>query len=547
MLLDITRKETETRILEEAYDFSASYMAVHTLTDHIASRPESVTKKTVHALISLLTSRRFETQRQVFFLYREAAQTLLAILYNTRSGPEKLIIPSLTELLFESCGRCHRAVAEALGSLPIDSRGPAMPKAVSTEVPPQAVTFKNLIREMDFSDPENLTWQGRSLTGPCGNGSRGVIKFARRDETPLPLFLESWWMEHLEARQDLSPGKLPLPTPFTVDGVHLLHVQGLPSSPAQEIPLHHDGLAIAFFAPGDYYHYPNGAPAIHAGNEIREIFIQNAHILGAMTARGIVHTALIPLFHNRVQQSRREDMGIYDWERGGRLDQWLDSCRHPNFSISGPRDFEHFESGLSPREIHHHMGAHLLSLILVAGSIFRNRHPEMRGVDKEGKPVDTRHLFDRSLFSELIKSSITAYHRGFTGREPREFFTDLPRGLLHELITAMGQDRDMEEILRVDDQGRMTQEEFENFLGAKGMPKKKISSHTKGKEEIAILTGPHLGGFNQRISTPLLIDYVFTCCSLFMSERYAEEQGLGGVSVGLDHQPVPGMDKAVHP
>jgi len=37
-----------------------------------------------------------------------------------------------------------------------------------------------------------------------------------------------------------------------------------------------------------------------------------------MTVKGIAHTALIPLFHNRVQQRRRNDHGAYLWEHAGR-------------------------------------------------------------------------------------------------------------------------------------------------------------------------------------------------------------------------------------
>ena len=59
---------------------------------------------------------------------------------------------------------------------------------------------------------------------------------------------------------------------------------------------------------------------------------------------GIVHTAPIPLFHNRAQAWRREDRGIYEWPRGGRLDRWLSSSRHPNIAASGLRDFEHLAS-----------------------------------------------------------------------------------------------------------------------------------------------------------------------------------------------------------
>ncbi len=74
-----------------------------------------------------------------------------------------------------------------------------------------------------------------------------------------------------------------------------------------------------------------------------EIMGRNARHMGTLMALGLTHTAPIPLFHNRVQQGRRRDAGTYQWHRMGRLDQWLASCRHPNFGLSGLRDFEHIE------------------------------------------------------------------------------------------------------------------------------------------------------------------------------------------------------------
>ena len=69
-----------------------------------------------------------------------------------------------------------------------------------------------------------------------------------------------------------------------------------------------------------------------------------ALLLGWLAGRGIVHEAAIPLFHNRVQRDRREDGGVYDWRLPGRLDRWLASALHPNFGLSGLRDFEHLAS-----------------------------------------------------------------------------------------------------------------------------------------------------------------------------------------------------------
>ena len=98
-------------------------------------------------------------------------------------------------------------------------------------------------------------------------------------------------------------------------------------------------LAIAFVAHRDYFIYPNDGDA--DSGEVREILGRNAYLMGRLTARGIIHDAPIPLFHNRTQRMRRDDQGRYQWFRAGRLDRWLDSCAFPNLGRSGLRDFEH--------------------------------------------------------------------------------------------------------------------------------------------------------------------------------------------------------------
>ncbi|NOX32595.1 MAG: hypothetical protein GXP56_02495 [Deltaproteobacteria bacterium] len=142
------------------------------------------------------------------------------------------------------------------------------------------------------------------------------------------------------------------------------------------------------------------------------------------------------------------------WEHGGRLDRWLESTRYPNFAKSGLRDFEHLISIEDTKRLHHFIGEHILGFILVAGSFFRNKAPEKTGFDKMGHPVDTRSLFDRSFFLQLLKNI------------------------------------------------------------------------KKGQSNIVINTGPHLGGFNQAISVPELMDFLFCLSSLCISDRYIMENRL---------------------
>ena len=45
----------------------------------------------------------------------------------------------------------------------------------------------------------------------------------------------------------------------------------------------------------------------------------------------------------------------------------------------------------------------------------------------------------------------------------------------------------------------------------------------RGAEEITLFTGPHLGGFNQQISIPELIECVGTMAALCIYGRYLKE------------------------
>jgi hypothetical protein len=256
-----------------------------------------------------------------------------------------------------------------------------------------------------------------------------------------------------------------------------------------------------------------------------EIITRNARLLGHLSASGIVHTAPIPLFHNRVQSERRNDNGLYEWPRGGRLDQWLNSCRFPNIGKSGIRDFEHFISfNGSSRKLYELIGTHVFSLILIAGSYFRSHDDCRTGFDAKGNPVDVRNCFDEPLFNKTVKQIFTNYYKGFTGKSfTGTFPMDIDRFIIR-LIDEMGVDRHMEEILRIAEQKTMSETDFFEFLSVRGFKAEQINQMEKGKEDITIFTGPHLGGFNQPISIPELIEFTAAAAALCISDRYCIEK-----------------------
>lgn len=274
---------------------------------------------------------------------------------------------------------------------------------------------------------------------------------------------------------------------------------------------------IAFFANSDYFTYPNEHCQITNTlfTDFQNIISQNAWLLGNLTASGIIHTAPIPLFHNRVQRHRRADRGIYEWPRGGRLDRWLSSSQYPNMGITGIRDFEHIIPFTgSTRQLYEIIGTHMLSLVLVIGSYFRNKKPDLVGLDKKGHPVDTRHLFNPDWFGALIQTLFHSYYKGFTGTEFQGDQLFQSGTLTLSLIEEMGVDRHMEEVLRAGDIQTMNDKILCQYLVERGYHTNDMAHIRKLKKDVVINTGPHLGGFNQRISVPGLISFLETVSAL---------------------------------
>jgi hypothetical protein len=123
-----------------------------------------------------------------------------------------------------------------------------------------------------------------------------------------------------------------------------------------------------------------------------------------------------------------------------------------------------------------------------------------------------------------MKHTFLEYYHGFMG-EP--FEEELPLDfdfLADRMIDEMGVDRHMEEILRIADQEAMSDPEFKGFLIQRGYDRETIARMEKGKREITLLTGPHLGGFNDRISLPELIRFIETMAALCISGIYKPPQ-----------------------
>jgi len=518
---------SENYLLNSCMDFSATYMAVSMLEHDLSKNVSLSSSKTVKALHNVIIKSVHSSQRQSYFLYRKAAKTL-SFLASACENPELAAesIKRLKHIVANSLGPSHRAATEALGSLPLKIKKPSLKEKGIHKV--ASVRWDDLCPRTGLNEDCDMKCIGRSLVFSIANDLLFVIKLSRSDVESTGLNREALWMEYFQSAKYDFPIKFDIPIPLRFEETHLFKLTDSPNWLKKKLMINMDS-AIGFMVHPDYFIYPN--PLLDeervSWNSFMEMMRRNAWLLGRLASMGIVHTAPIPLFHNRVQRHRRRDEGYYEWPRGGRLDRWLMSCRYPNFGKSGVRDFEHFEavSGSSPK-FYRLIGNHFMSIILICASYFRNHHPERIGFDKMGYPVDVRDLFCPDSMQELIEASFNSYYEGFTGRRidgrlPVDFDNFVLRS-----IDEFGVDQYMEEIFRATDQQEMNDDEFNEFLLERGFTGNTINGLSKGLEDIAIMTGPHLGGFNQRISLPELIHFTGTAASYCISDRYKVDQNL---------------------
>ncbi|OGR55624.1 MAG: hypothetical protein A3J80_12190 [Desulfobacula sp. RIFOXYB2_FULL_45_6] len=522
---DSSRIETELQLLNQPIDFQAAYMAVQYLFLHIKKSLDSIRDQTVEALFSVLRSQRYDSQKQAFFLYKEAADALIHISISINHPLCFSVLSILKDLLLSSSGKKHRAVSEALGSLPVTISGPVFKQRDCTEF--ISMSFDSCLTAQGIADINFFYWQGRTMIYPLNCGKIACIKFARTKENVKELLTEAEWLVFLNSHPFCCGSDFFIPVPIRIQNQYIFKLKQIPDFIFNNPEIHPDYIAIIFIAEKKYFQYANEPCHFNdQRNAIKEVFQRNAWLLGKLTSMGIIHTAIIPLFHNRAQQSRRQDHGLYIWEQGGRLDKWLDSCRYPNFAKSGLRDFEHLATLKSANELRHFIGEHILGFILVMGSFFRNKAPEKKGFDEKGNPMDLRTLFDKTLFIELITEVVRNYYHGVTGLLPENLPKLFGEDLVDALIENMGIDHHMEEILRIQDQIDMSDKDFEKFLLSRGFDVPLLKNVNKGEKDIILNTGPHLGGFNQPISVPKLIEFLFCLSSLCISDRFIMENGL---------------------
>ncbi len=512
------RIREEQLLMNHRLDFSAAYMGIKYIGEHAANYPFTITRQTLDALFAVFDTTSFKKAKQAFFLYHETACTLVEMAKTMENDIFRTIVPDLLSLLMKSTGNRLRALSQALGRLadnrPAQNVPPLHDNAMPLEINFSCLAEKFTLTGQESSAKGQWIWKGRSLIFRIETTILGVIKFATSKDNTNEIHQEAAWMDWFA--QDAINSDALVPEPVRIQGRYLFKITDeLPQGGPQKI---YGPVCIVFIPCPGYYEYPNVKDADL--KNIRTSFFKSAFALGKLSSLGLYHTALIPLFHNRVQQNRRNDNGRYLWEHAGRLDQWLDSSRFPNFAASGLRDFEHITCQAKPLDLEHYSGEYLLSFILVAGSCFRNQAPHRRGTDNTIPYVDTRDLFCPDLFESLLTGVCEHYFKGLTQCEsfdPEPFNFPV---LVRQLIEKMGIDEHMQEALRIQDQLAMDDEQFKQFLAERGVSR----VPAKGEQEITLFTGPHLGDFNQAISIPELIEFLFKFSALCVSTCFLKKR-----------------------
>ncbi len=508
------------------FDFSAKYLAVSHLREIAEKSPRKIHGDAVFGLESLFYNRAVMDETQSYFLFREAAGTLCSLLAQPpHENQARRAHDAFMNLLYRTTGHGNRAAAEALSTLPFSINGTAPKRKMQTNTP--AIAWRVFLKLMGISSKEPLESMGRSIVVQTDRKDRLlVVKENKAGEDPKSLLQEAIWLAHLRRNRDILSEKCHIPKPLSVQGAFLFQLEDppVPGSSGKKHPGKNH--AIAYLAHPAYFRYPNHMDPKKQLNpeQFQETMCRNAYLFGRLAGLGIVHSAPVPLFHNRVQGPRRNDQGIYLWERGGRLDQWLRSCHYPNFGCSGLRDFEHLAAVNGPaRKLFSPIGAQILSLYLVAGSYFRMKESGRVGFAADGQPVDARALFDKPLLITILEGVFRRYYHGFVGKPFAESLSFDFQGLADRMVDEMGVDQYMEEILRVADQREMTDNGFISFLLQRGIPPSSATRMKRGACDIILYTGPHLGGFNQRISIPELIEAVATMAALCIYGKYREK------------------------
>ncbi len=343
----------------------------------------------------------------------------------------------------------------------------------------RTISLENLLVEYGVEDAEDLGRMGRTLIAPTDNGCL-AIKLCAKEGDEAKLLAEA------KMQSILQGFRLSSKTPRPLGG--LFRIQGLPSWVQMDLKLS-KAHAICYIADRDYFRYLSD-PTLSL-EEMKEGMASCAQDLGKLAGIGLIHTSLIPLYHNR---GRAIGDHIYRWNRkiAGRLDNWLESCTYPNLRLSGIADLEHIEAHteMASKELQAYAGEHLFSMSLVLGSYFRRRG-----------------MFDKKALGCILSDGFHKYCYALAGLNER------PDG--HSPKSHIDKHIPLDECIDWTELARRMAEEME---GNKYM-------HMRGDRDAQ--KGPHLGLFNGPFPIPELIRAIHITSLFAILERQAHEAQKG--------------------
>jgi hypothetical protein len=214
--LERQRELSEIALKDNAFDFSAKYLAVWHINSLVETNPEVINAGTISSLEHVLQDPIVSHQTQAYFLYKHVANTLCSMIIHSEELAEQAF-SSLKKLLEKTNGHPHRAVAESLGALPFSVYGPEIDE-VRESIP--GVTWRQICDETGLIAYPSPKLIGRSLVVELPREKELlVLKLARTRESAQSLHREPLWMEHLRARSFNFPFRFNVPKALKFPGV----------------------------------------------------------------------------------------------------------------------------------------------------------------------------------------------------------------------------------------------------------------------------------------------------------------------------------------
>lgn len=123
-------------LLSHSGDISAAYITLRQINELVTSEPRVQRPEAIAALGCFLQEGRYQKQRRAEILYREAADSLVAMAVTPCSnGLRPLALDTLAALLNRAPRRVRQPVAEAADGLPTVPDGPRLPLPRLEKVP----------------------------------------------------------------------------------------------------------------------------------------------------------------------------------------------------------------------------------------------------------------------------------------------------------------------------------------------------------------------------------------------------------------------------